>query len=283
MYFLEPPPLTSRKKLLKWTISVLRKYGIRPRKKLSQSFVVDPLLIREVIGLAKKYCSRRTIVEIGCGLGALTYYLAKDTSGRVLGIEVDNKFFSVLKDLLNGSKNILLIHGDGLKTSIYGSKCIVSNTPYHISSDLIVSIARDNFVEKAVLVLQKEVVDRLLARPGSKSYGRLTVLVQSLFRVYSGGVYSPASFHPSPEVYSRVVVLERISSYSSVHEVLEEVTRVLFSMRRRRAYTVLSKKLCIEESVLASILGDSIDRRVYELEPRVLMEIARFLVERKCS
>lgn len=267
------PPLSSKKSLLQWTKSMLRKYGVEPKDRYSQSFAVDPVLVRDLVSEAKKI-SCRDVVEVGSGLGTITYYLSRYS--RVLAIEIDPLLAIATK---NTAVNSTVVNADALSIE-WMMECIVSNTPYTISSDLIVKIARTNTVEKAVLVLQKEVAERLVAKPGTSNYGRITVLVSILFDVSLGRVYPPSSFYPRPKVYSRLLVLKRKKKYNEYVEALENVTRLLFSERRKKAIRVLSKKLGVKEHE-ARRLGVRSNARVYELDPGVLMEIARFLKERK--
>ena len=276
MVTIDKPPLSSRRKLLHWTRDVLRKYGVRVKKKLSQSFVVDPTLVHDILGCASRYCRSGCVEEIGSGLGVLTYYLSTRCC-RVVAIEIDPLLSTISKEVAS-APHVVVVNADALSIPRC-CKLVVSNTPYHVSSDIIVSIARENIVEKAVLVLQKEVVERLLARPGSREYGRLTVLVNTLFRLEAGRVYPPKTFYPEPEVYSRLIVFNRVREYSRLHARLEEVTRRLFSMRRKRVSTVVHRIYKLDTCALERLGIDS-SKRVYQLCPEEFMALTRYLVER---
>ncbi len=272
------PPLSSTRMLLAWTKNKLKEYGIKPKDRYSQSFVVSPFLVLDIVGKARELMCRN-VVEVGSGLGTITYYLS--SYSRVLAIEIDPLLAIATRNTVENKNSCTVVNGDALEIG-WCTECIVSNTPYHISSDLIIKIARTNAVKKAVLVLQKEVAERLTAKPGTNSYGRLTVITKILFNVETVRTYPPSCFYPQPKVYSRLVVLERKKDYDKHTRILEEITRLLFSERRKKAIRVLERKLGIKRDE-ARRLGIGDETRVYELEPRVLLEIARLVTERKYS
>jgi len=211
-------------------------------------------------------------------LGTLTYYLAEKCY-RVIAIEIDKVLALVTSRVLEKSYNTVIINGDGLEVP-WNCDCTVSNTPYNITSDILIKLARTNTVKYGVFVLQKEVVDRLKATPGSRDYGRLTVLIKLLFDIEAGPVFHPDSFYPKPKVFSQLVILRRKHNYEAVHSILEEVTRVIFSEKRKKAISVLNRKLGIDYETLRSI-GLSEDLRVYELCPEMIMNIARTVMEKR--
>lgn len=263
-------PRTS-KELLKWTLEALRSRGLRPRKRLSQSFVVDMRLIEEVLAKVER---GDIVAEIGCGLGNLTMYLL-DKAGRVVCVEIDERMLRALSSSLNKAI-VLAVNGDA-RDSIPLCDTVVSNVPYHIVSDIIVAISRENAVKKAVLTVQKEVAERLAAKPGGRSYGRLTALVNALFDIELGGVYPPSSFYPRPKVYSQVVVLRRKRAYDERICKLEQLTRILFNQRRRVAYRVLQRGMGLSEEELSAAKGVVGDLRVYELDADRLLKLVEVL------
>lgn len=262
-------PLTStHREIYSWTLRVLREYGLKPRKSLSQNFIVNPNLLREIVS----YVDQGDIIEIGCGIGTLSLALLTKTRSLTC-IEIDSKLCRIARDLVN-SPFFTIINGDARIIS-FTRKQVVSNLPYHITSDILVKIARENNVTKATLTIQREVANRLLAKPGSKNYGRLTVLVNTLFEVKNGGVYSPRSFYPKPEVYHRVVILTRKREYTEEIKALEKLTHILFTQRRRLVEKTLTTMLKIDVSRLDSETINRIKgKRVYMLDPSTLQELA---------
>lgn len=254
----------------------MSKYGIKPKDKYSQSFVVNPSLVLDIISELKSNVCKKSVIEIGSGLGSITYYLSLEK--RVVAIEIDEKLAFVTRSIVE-KKNCVVINADALQVN-FPVECVVSNTPYHISSDLLVKISRENRVRKAVLVLQKEVVDRLTARPGTRNYGRLTILINLLFDVVKKRIYPPSYFYPRPQVYSQLIVLERKRMYNNDIATLEEITRLIFSERRKKALRVLEKKLGLKIDELRNV-GIDDNRRVYQLEPRVLMSIVELVKQKR--
>lgn len=265
------PLEVSRESLLKWTIRTLRSYGIKPRKKLSQNFVVNPFLIREILSHID---DGSDILEIGCGIGTLTGALLSKAR-TVMCFEIDQKLCEALSRIMC-SRNLILVNGDALKL-FFNRRTVVSNIPYHITSDILLKISRENIVEKAVLTVQKEIVDRITARPGTRSYGKLTVLLNNLFLIREGGVYPPSSFHPKPEVYHQVVVLIRKKPYSREIEKLELITRIFFSQRRKLVEKVLWDKFNKSLESLGEIRGKISGKRVFMIDPETWLELARVL------
>ncbi|MEM1639748.1 MAG: 16S rRNA (adenine(1518)-N(6)/adenine(1519)-N(6))-dimethyltransferase RsmA [Desulfurococcaceae archaeon] len=262
-----------REFLLKWTIGVMRKHGIKPRKKLSQNFIVNPFLIEEILSYTDE---NSDVLEIGCGIGTLTVALLSKAR-TVLCYEIDQRLCDVLSKFIN-DENFILVNGDALKIP-FNRRIVVSNIPYHITSDILLKISRENVVEKAVLTLQKEIVDRITARPGSRSYGKLTVLLNNLFAIKEGGVYPPSSFYPKPEVYHQVVVLLRKKPYSQEIEKLEVVTKTFFSQRRRLVEKVLWDKFNKNVDSMGELGRKISGKRVFMLDPETWLELTRILHE----
>lgn len=264
-------PVLSRKGLIKWTVETLHKYSIKPLKKHSQSFVVDPVIIRDFL---KRIDWSLATIEIGAGLGTLSYYLIDCCRKNVLLYEIDSRLVNVLKEVVS-KPNSIVIHSDALLHEWIAEQ-IVSNTPYHITSNILVKLTRSNCVKKAVLVLQKDVVNRLVSKPGTREYGRITILVNTVFKLETGPVYPPRSFYPSPEVSSQMIVMERARIYNSDIAFLEQVTRRLFSKRRKKISKVLYEEYGLTETTILSI-GLNPDLRVYELDIGDVLRIAEIV------
>lgn len=260
--------------LLAWTTSVLREWGVKPRKNLSQNFVVDPDLVSEVAGYV---AGEKEVLEIGCGIGTLTRRLV-EVAERVVCVEIDWALAKITRSTVV-NRRLIVIVGDARRIPLtYGA--VVSNLPYHIVSELIVHLARSNHVKKAVLTVQKEVADRLLSAPGTREYGRITILVNSLFKVTPGGVYPPSSFYPRSKVFNQVIVLERRRDYGPDTALIEKLTRAMFNQRRRIAYRVAQRALGLSEEetrLVKELLGD---RRVYELSYEDFAKLAELVGER---
>ncbi|MEM1803345.1 MAG: 16S rRNA (adenine(1518)-N(6)/adenine(1519)-N(6))-dimethyltransferase RsmA [Desulfurococcaceae archaeon] len=263
----------SETKLRSWTKEVLRKYGFKPRKKLSQNFLVDPRLITEILSYVKP-CET---LEIGCGIGTLSLPLLTRVKSLVC-VEIDEKLCRIVSEVVS-SPRFTIVQGDARKIPFI-VKQVVSNLPYHITSDIIIKLARENTVERAVLTLQKEVCERITSEPGGRNYGKITVLVKLLFNVEAGGVYPPSSFYPKPSVYHQVVMLNRKMNYDENVKMMEEVTKKLFTQRKRIIDKVLSELFHVDIRELGEVGRRLMGKRVFSLHPRDFYELACTLREK---
>ncbi|MEM1533497.1 MAG: 16S rRNA (adenine(1518)-N(6)/adenine(1519)-N(6))-dimethyltransferase RsmA [Desulfurococcaceae archaeon] len=255
---------------------MLKAYNLRPRESMGQSFLVNPKVVRDFITELKAHGVKpgELVCEVGSGLGVVTYALLKE-GYRVLAIELDEKLAELTSRVTAGYPGAIVVNADALDLK-YLCKVVVSNAPYYISSDLLIKVARESSVELALIVLQKEVVDRVCAKPNTKEYGRLSIIMQLLFNTKPEALYSPRDFYPAPKVISRLLVLERKNPYTSIYRRVEELTRVLFNERRKRAIKVIEKNLGLRRDELEPI-GVSSEARVYQLPPQAFIELAKLV------
>ncbi|MEM1982662.1 MAG: 16S rRNA (adenine(1518)-N(6)/adenine(1519)-N(6))-dimethyltransferase RsmA [Sulfolobales archaeon] len=270
------------RELEKITKYVLRSYGIRLKKKLSQHFVVDEDLVNEILHHTAKFQPLR-VVEVGTGLGILTAGLGS-VAKYVVTIELDQSLAKVASVYLSrevGDGIIDILIGDGIsliRSGLREADVLVSNVPYSITGPLINSIIKSN-CRVAVLTLQKEVAERLAAQPGSKSYSRLTVMVNTFMDVELGGLYPPESFVPHPEVYSRVVILKRLRMWDCRWESYEHLIKCLFNQKRKLIKKVL--RCCLNEDLTNEFnlgIAPLIEgKRVYQLPAETFLKIYSIL------
>lgn len=178
-------------------------------KRLGQNFLIDPNIIRKIVALAEVGANDH-VLEIGPGRGALTDLLCK-TAGRVTAIEVDPRLHAYLAQRQHDYPNLDLILADALTyplESLPAGTIVVANLPYYISTPLLFALLdqRDRF-PRLVLMLQNEVADRLVAKPGTSDYGVLSVMAQYAAEITKGFRVSAQCFRPRPEVGSAVVLL----------------------------------------------------------------------------
>ena len=178
-------------------------------KRLGQNFLIDPNIIRKIVALAE-VGANDDVLEIGPGRGALTGLLCK-TAGRVTAIEVDPRLHAYLAERQHDYPNLDLILADALTyplESLPDGTIVVANLPYYISTPLLFALLdqRDRF-PRLVLMLQNEVADRLVAKPGTSDYGVLSVMAQYAAEIAKGFRVSAQCFRPRPEVGSAVVLL----------------------------------------------------------------------------
>ncbi len=262
--------------------SMIKHLDIKPRKKLSQVFLFHRGYLTRIARCASSYLATEgPVLEIGAGPGTLTLFLVR--SGlRVIAIEIDERFAPILTALCREFAMLDVVIADARYAlfSPNAPRNVVGNLPYHISSELLLAMVRSG-VKKALITLQREVAERIIAKPGTSAYGRLSVIMQLSFNIKKLFDIPPRAFRPSPEVYSSTVFMERIREYDELMSVVENVTRCIFSYRNKVVDKVLRKCFPRAYGELSEALREWLRARVFELEPRVVMEIARICVERK--
>lgn len=258
--------------------AILAKYQIRPLKRLGQSFLSDPNVIRKIVEVSD-IRSDETVVEIGAGLGFMTALMAKRAE-KVIALEIDKALIPVLREELKPQGNIEILHADALKFDFrfHGEAAlkVVGNIPYSISSQILFRLleARDH-ISSMVLMFQKEVAERLVAAPGSKTYGILSVLVGIYTEPAIVFHVSPRCFYPRPKVESAVVRLDiRDKPLVDVRDdaFLLAVVRTAFSKRRKTLLNNLkaSSRIGLRHETLLEVLhslGIDPARRAETLAP----------------
>jgi len=192
-------------------LTELKKHKIRPKKWLGQNFLLDNDILEQIISLYD-LTKDDIVVEVGAGLGALTTRLAT-RAGKVLAIEIDKGLTNLLKDKMAGVMNVEVINLDVLDfdfqrvAGINGDKLkVLGNIPFGISTPLVFNLLDcKDCLSMAVLMFQKEVADRIVACPGTKAYGVLSVFSQLNAVVSRELIVRRHCFHPQPKVDSAVV------------------------------------------------------------------------------
>lgn len=203
------------------TKQVIEKFKFKFNKGLGQNFLVDEDVLNKIIE-ASDLTKSDDVLEIGPGLGTLTAELA-ERAGRVLTIELDDSLIPILKDSLKDYDNIELYHGDALKINLeevakkYLKEpvSICANLPYYITTPLINKFFKENLnIKNIVLMVQREVAERMAAAPGGKDYGALSLLVQYYSKPSIVMIVPPHSFMPQPKIDSAIIKLEVFSEPS---------------------------------------------------------------------
>lgn len=210
----------------------------RPRKRFGQNFLQDRLIIDSII---QALHPQRTdnVLEIGPGLGALTQPLLRKLD-KLTAIEIDTDLQAHLATLPDASNHLTVVNADALTIdySEFGQQLrVIGNLPYNISTPLLLRLLHYTpFIADMHFMLQKEVVLRLVASPGSKAYGRLSVMLQYYCEVEHLFDVPPTAFHPQPKVDSAIVRLTPHTTplYPAVEFAnLEKLVACAFSMRRK--------------------------------------------------
>jgi 16S rRNA (adenine1518-N6/adenine1519-N6)-dimethyltransferase len=238
-------------------------------KKLGQHFLVDRRVLSRIGDYA--YLSEEDrVLEIGPGTGNLTRVLSERT-GTVFAIEVDPALASSLEGRF---MNVVVIRGDALKVPLPDYNKIVSNLPYQISSKITFRLLERPF-DLAVLMYQREFAERMVASPGTKDYGRLTLNVSLRAEAEILEFVPRGAFRPMPQVESAIVRLRPRETRIPVDEkVFDDLTRGLFSMRRKKVKRSLAA-MKVSFDVLSGIDPDLLDKRPQELTLEEVVDLAR--------
>ena len=199
------------------TIEVLQKYNFNFQKKFGQNFLIDTHVLEKIIeesGITKD----DFVLEIGPGIGTMTQYLCENAR-EVAAVEIDKNLIPILADTLSAYDNVEVINDDILKVDINklaeeknGGKPIkvVANLPYYITTPIIMGLFESHVpIDSISIMVQKEVADRILAKPGSKDYGALTIAVNFDCKAERVLDIPPSAFIPRPQVTSTVLKIRR--------------------------------------------------------------------------
>ena len=206
----------------------------QPRKRFGQNFLVDHQIINQIISTISPK-NDDSIVEIGPGKGAITFPIIKHLD-HLSAIEIDRDLISILKS--KEQEKLTLYQADALTfdfSQIPNKLRIIGNLPYNISSPLLFHLLdyRKQIIDMTFM-LQKEVVDRIVAPPGNKTYGRLSVMMQAFYEVELMFVVPKESFEPQPKIESAILYLKtREQPLVKNSKPLEEIVKLAFSQRRK--------------------------------------------------
>lgn len=268
-------------RLLDETKRLLREYGIHPRRSLGQNFCVNEKLLERMIAYAN-ISTGDTVLEIGAGFGFLTHHLSQ-VAKRVIAVEVDPRLLKVLKESVRSSENIMIVEGDILKAELPSFSKVVANPPYSISSPLIKFLLKRSGLDCAVLTLQKEFAEKLVAQVGEREYGPLAVMAAHRAQVKVLEYLPRDSFCPQPEVESVVV---SIKMCEPKFRVIDEglffgFVEYLFTQRDRKAKRPLESYLLremriskAEAKTIIGGLGSFIEKRVCDMKPEDFGELS---------
>jgi len=273
----------SSKKLIK---SLLKKYKIRPQKRFGQNFLTDKSVLRKIIAAAD-LLPTDIILEIGSGTGILTKELAKRTK-RVIAVEKDYKMVEILKKETKSFKNVKIVQGDILRIQnsefrIQNSYKVAANLPYYIVSPVLRKFLESkNPPKKMILMTQKEVAQRICAKPPNMNL--LAVSVQFYAKPKIVSFVSKKSFWPEPKVDSAILRITQIHTDKKTdsHRFFK-IVKAGFSQPRKQIINNLSKGLKIEKEKIENWLqknGVRPERRAETLSLRDWTGLTRTFVSK---
>ena len=231
--------------------TLLKAWNIKPKKQLGQNFLINAALAETIVKCADLTAGDH-VLEIGSGLGAITIPAAR-RAARLVAVEKDAQLLDLLRTELAVQQlaNVELVHQDILTLDIrevfgHGQArgVVIGNLPYNISSQVIVQlIAARACLQRALLMLQKEMAQRLIAPPGTKDYGRLSVMLQYCAEVAVVAEAPAGMFYPRPKVDSQVIHVhfrDRIGFPAEDEGLLSRVVKAGFSQRRKTLRNALT-------------------------------------------
>ena len=254
--------------------------NIKPKKSLGQNFLID----REVLDIIASTCdvANKEILEIGPGTGNLTTYILKKEPKKVYVVEKDDELAILLKEKFENE--IEIINHDILKVDeakISEQKLTVfGNLPYNISTEIlskwIVNVNKIFWFDNLVLMLQKEVADRIIALSNSSKYGRLSILTNWKLHVKKIIDINPQSFSPRPKVDSSLLLFTPKENFFELKSAknLEMITRIFFSQRRKMLKKPFNQ-IFINSKEVAEKFNIDLNLRPQNLEPEIFFKLTK--------
>ncbi len=229
------------------TRALLEQLGHRPNRQLGQNFLIDGNIVRKALELAEIQPGER-VVEIGPGLGTLTGELLA-RGAEVWAIEFDPRLHAHLAANVvpSAGGRLHLLHGDAVEHPLagynpdQGDYKIVANLPYAISTPWLDAVLAGPLPRCTVLMVQREAADRFLATPGGKSFGAISVFLQSAFQAAPGHAVSRGCFHPVPDVDSYLLHLRRRPDPFVFPDDTKRLIRACFQQRRKQIGALLRR------------------------------------------
>lgn len=259
------------------TKEILKKYGFSFKKSLGQNFLTEPNILRKIVETAG-INQETNVIEVGPGIGALTEQLAKNAA-EVLAFEIDERLIPVLEDTMRPYDNVTVVHQDVLKADLVKTVAetfqgdyplkVVANLPYYITTPIMMHFLESNLdVQEMVVMMQKEVADRISAKPSTKAYGSLSIAVQYFMEASVAFIVPKTVFIPQPNVDSAIIKLtKRAQPAVAVTSEKEffKLTKAAFQLRRKTLWNNLihyygkdeATKAWLTESLVAAEIEPS--------------------------
>ena len=264
------------------TQAIMNQFGINTKKSLGQNFLTDINILKNIVA-AGDVKDTDNVVEIGPGIGALTEQLAR-AAKQVVAFEIDDRLIPVLDHTMAPYDNVTIVHNDILKVDLEKEFAkqfadttaplkLVANLPYYITTPILMQVLQSGIhFDNIVVMMQKEVADRLSAESGTKDYGSLTLAVQYRMNAKLAFTVSRTAFVPNPNVDSAIISLtprEPLAVQPRDEKQLFELFKIGFVMRRKTLWNNLTTAFGKGEAMQAKLTAalEAID-----LDPRTRAE-----------
>lgn len=238
---------------------ILAEFNLKPSKRFGQNFISDYNIVLKTVQAAEVN-EKDVVIEIGPGLGGLTEIILQ-TGAEVYAVELDRAIHPVLVKLFEGNEKLHLVEADALKLDVdsIGGKPnkLVANLPYNIAAPLMVDyLHKYEYIGKYVVMIQKEVADRILARPATTEYGGLSIKLQLMADIKMVAKVSNNAFIPRPKIDSAIIKLDRRSIVldSGERERFFAMISAAFSQKRKTVLNSLSSGLGLSKSQTGDLL-----------------------------
>lgn len=250
------------------TRHIMKAFNLRASKRLGQNFLVDANIVRGIVEAVGAKPGDR-ILEIGPGIGTLTQGLA-ESGAEVTAVELDKKLPAVLAETLAGYNNVRIVPGDILKVNIPeimgdGPFKVAANLPYYITTPILMALLEKHLsMSILVTMVQKEVALRMIAKPGGKAYGALSVAVQYYTKPHIAFDVPPRSFIPAPEVDSVVIVCdvrEKPAVEVKDEKMFFKVVKAAFGQRRKTIANAMKGAGFTRDTIEAAFAKSEIDSK----------------------
>ena len=233
------------------TKEILKKHGFTFKKSLGQNFLTEPNILRKIVETAG-IDENTNVIEVGPGIGALTEQLARNAA-QVLAFEIDDRLLPVLQDTLAPYHNVTVVHQDVLEADLVKTTGevftkdlpikVVANLPYYITTPIMMHFLESDLpVAEMVVMMQREVADRISAAPGTKAYGSLTIAVQYYMEAKLAFIVPKTVFVPQPNVDSAILKLTRRPTPAVAvtdEQAFFRLTKAAFQLRRKTLWNNL--------------------------------------------
>lgn len=239
----------------KRTKEILEKHGFSFKKSLGQNFLIDPNVLANIVSHASLN-ENVGVIEIGPGIGALTEHIARK-AGKVVAYEIDGRLLPVLEDTLSPYDNVKVIHQDVLEADLkgmiekefadYDEVVVVANLPYYVTTPIIMKFLLERIpITGMIIMMQKEVADRITASPSTKAYGSLSIAIQYYMDASVAMIVPKTVFMPQPNVESAVLKLTKKAQLPAEvkdEDFLFQVSKGSFVQRRKTILNNLQTSL----------------------------------------
>ncbi|NMB08656.1 MAG: 16S rRNA (adenine(1518)-N(6)/adenine(1519)-N(6))-dimethyltransferase RsmA [Tissierellia bacterium] len=251
----------------KYVKEIIDKYEFGFSKSLGQNFLIDGNVLNNIIKMGE-ITKEDLILEIGPGIGTLTEELALN-SKKVVAVEIDKNLLPILDETLKAYDNIEIVHGDILKIDIEklilekldgGPIKVVANLPYYITTPIIGKLLEENLnIQSIIVMIQKEVAHRIVAKPNTKDYGALSIFINFYTDPEIILKVPKTVFMPQPKVDSAVVKLNLKEELPNIdRELFFKVVKSAFGKRRKTILNSLSTgELGLEKEIIKNVLEEA--------------------------